>query len=374
MDIKSSLPIKIIFILFLVTGLCEAQNITSDTLQKILNNQPTEQPNQRSSVYDRIVQGYSALLHSNFFSASSAEFKGTIFAIEAAFDSTKNIDTTYLKDYFLRNFVFSIGINSKSNQQINGVTPEFKYAIVNNRDRTTVNFGQELKEQLLIINRELKEAIFSFDNDNPDTTELYRRVWSSIDKYNNSQKYSDLDSAIVKYFKKSEFEALDSKVQTQIDSLAKDVDQQAQWTISTFGQFSGNAWDSVYFETDYYHGLFPRTDFSLRVNVYTTHDSTLKTSSLNKDALLISPGIDWVCLQKDTVNLIETNFFFEYTNIFKGWGKNPTNNYDIGLTISPLVGTNLSLPITIKYVPKGGNFLGFLELQWSLKSSSGGSQ
>jgi hypothetical protein len=365
MKTKIILFIRIIFSLILITGTGNAQSDSLSEFNK-LNDSPTRQPDQQSTLYNKIIQGYSAALKGNFFSSTTAEFKTSLFKIKTLCDSTNKIDSIFLKNYFDRNFDISIGLDSKSNQQITGITPGFKYAIINNRDRASVNFGSEMISEINQMIRALQKVIDSFKSEHPDTG-VVSRALNSIHRFNASKNLNDLDPVLLPYIKDSDFYKHYTNLQSRVDSLANYVDRQPQWTIYTSEQFSQKAWDSVSVGTDFFYGPFPRTDFTLRFGIFTIHDSALKTSGLNKASWLISPGFDWVLLQSEKQNLLETNYFAEYTNIFKGQGKNSRNIYDFGFTLSPLIGTNLSLPVTIKYAPKGGNFYGFLELQWSIK-------
>jgi hypothetical protein len=92
-------------------------------------------------------------------------------------------------------------------------------------------------------------------------------------------------------------------------------------------------------------------------------------SQINRIQWLLSAGSDFVILRanKDS-SLVEGNFSLQDEGIPKGLKKGENSNeFDLALTITPLITKNLYLPFTIKYDPKMHNFLGFLELQFDFK-------
>ena len=364
-----------LFLLFLITGafcLSPAQSgfvslNTLDNQSALLNHKPDEQPESRNSTTsDRIVQFYSNALKGNFFSGKGGEyeFKASLFGIGKVFhDSSWMFDTEYLKRKFLRNFEVSVGLKFKDGQEVNGITPSLKYALVNKRDRTEENFSVDMASDLRVAVHDLRDAVNKFYAENSGNKPLVERVEKSMDKFTASQKLEDLDESFRKYLRTETIKSLSSKY----DSIAKEVDKKPLWTLTMGGSFTKETRDSLFIKTEFYQGIANGKDLVLR-GLFGLKDTSASSSRFDRTNWLLSAGLDLVLLRVENKSVIDGNVSIEYGSILSGLTSGEEkNHFNFAITVSPLVAVDLSLPLTLKYDPKDGKIFGFLELQWNLK-------
>jgi len=123
-------------------------------------------------------------------------------------------------------------------------------------------------------------------------------------------------------------------------------------------------------ELEYYHGIFLGSDLVLRGGIGFQDTSTKTSTDFQRVAYKLSAGTDVVVLKYEKTPLIDIAASLEYSGILKGLlPKEDKNSLDISLTMSSLVSQGVSVPFTVKYDPKHGNFLGFLEVQWNFEPS-----
>jgi hypothetical protein len=333
---------------------------------QFLNHRSTEQPEcNNSTVSERIVQFYSSALKGNFISGKEGEYelKASIFGIgKIIYGSKWSLDTEYLKRKHLRNIEASINLKLKEGQEVNGVNPSLKYALVNNRDRTEENFSIDIASDLKDALKIFRKAVDQFYKVNARDTLLIKKVEKSFEQYNKTQKFEDLDEAFSKYLVKT-------AIEPHYDSIAEKVDKKLLWTWSVGANFTKEKRDSLFIKTEVYHGIGTGKDIVFKGLLGINDTSSLLTHlDFDKIACFISAGLDAVLLRAENVSLIDGNVSIEYGHIFKkltpGEEKNQIN---FAISISPLIALDLSLPITLKYNPKNGKVFGFFEVQWNLK-------
>ncbi|HEY8896023.1 MAG TPA: hypothetical protein VIM79_14455, partial [Niastella sp.] len=153
-------------------------------------------------------------------------------------------------------------------------------------------------------------------------------------------------------------------------NIAEKYARKPLWTFTPKATYDRIISQGEYdFATYFTVGLGKRTDrkpWEIEVNstFKIANDTTIKESNYENKIFTISAGINKVLLQnEDKESKMEFKFFTQYDHQF---GKLPPavdkNSFTLNSTLRINVFKSLWLPLTLKYDPENGNFLGIFSV------------
>jgi hypothetical protein len=316
----------------------------------------------------------------------SLELNTTLFKIMYNSDLKEVKDLTINKSYFLRNFQINAKVNLDESYKYNGFSGGFTYAIVNGRDKATVNLAKGIygsqREKFITAFRQIQTRLATSDITDSEIDLLnkacddilndleyditgnpfYDRVIEEFKTTAATISYSDGKSLTttdisdhVKYLKqvrKSEMDKIDGK---------------ALWTIAadgstnTDGKFNKCSVSSVYLK-----GIDKSGDQIDVRGTFTYDDDTLV--NMPRTTFNGKAGLNFVLLKNrvDKVSCFEVKALGEYTKVYKNVLPDEddeiiTANAEFRIRLAK----DFWIPITVKYDIENANLLGFLNLTYN---------
>ena len=313
----------------------------------------------------------------------SLKFQSSLFAIKAKTDSDLWIDINYLKEKFSRNLVLSISPTFDSSYKFKSNTFAFKYAIVNNRDKTVFDFSMPTD----MIFEKLKKAILeeyatSFSDGTRNTN--YRLALNffideeeegrtPIDKLPEDFKQLLKSKSQKTIFQKFTPDQFRNYLRDQYRSLAKYVENRGLLTVEgAFSSFNnGRLFSGINLNSQYLKGLIPenkKTNIELNIKAsldFSDDTANVKLNDLNRQVFNFSGGFNWIILRNSrSKSLLEFKGAVSYFNVLKGGYAGETKNLFAGEgTIRLRITNDIWLPVQINYNPKNGDVFGFLSVR-----------
>lgn len=373
-------------IYILMSLLCFTLSFSQESLlQKEIDKiQNTRTGNFKDAFYN-IIQLTSKNLTDD---EKSLELNTTLFKIMYDADFSKISDKTINQSYFLRNFQINAKVNLDESFKYNGFSGGFTFAVVNKRDKATINLTKTLygksrekfKEEFQkiqstlasgltdgpeldmlneasdnIINNELKELD---DTRNP----YYKRINEEFAKVAKTLKNPDGTP-----LKSDDISSFISTLSQLRKSEMDKVDSKALWTIAadgsanTDGKFSKCSVSSVYLK-----GIDKSGDHIDIRGTFTYDDNTLV--NMPRTTFNGKAGLNFVLskTKAENVSYFEFKALGEYNKIYKNVlpdedDETITANAELRIRLAK----DFWIPITVKYDIDNANFLGFLNLTYN---------
>ncbi|WP_396157639.1 hypothetical protein [Flavobacterium sp.] len=316
----------------------------------------------------------------------SLELNTTLFKIMYNADLKNISDLTINKSYFLRNFQINAKVNLDKDYKYKGFSGGFTYAIVNGRDKATVNLAKgiygkqrekfitafqqvqsrlaatEITEtELDLLNKASDDILNDVEYDitgNPyydRIIEEFKTTAATI-SYADGKSLTSTDiSDHVKYLKqvrKSEMDKIDGKA---LWTLAADG------STNTDGKFNKCSVSSVYLK-----GIDKSGDQIDIRGTFTYDDDTLV--NMPRTTFNGKAGLNFVLLRNtsENVSCFEVKALGEYTKVYKNVLPDEddeiiTANAEFRIRLA----NDFWIPITVKYDIDNANLLGFLNLTYN---------
>lgn len=313
----------------------------------------------------------------------SLKFQSSLFAIKAKTDSNLWIDRNYLKEKFSRNLVLSISPTFDSSYKFKSNTFAFKYAIVNNRDKTVFDFSTPTDTFFTKLKRSVLEEYaktFSDSTRNPNYR-LALNFFSDEDEENRTpiEKLPADFKQLLKnksnrtIFQKFTPDQFRNYLRDQYRSLAKYVENRGLLTLEgAFSSFNnGRLFSGINLNSQYLKGLIPenkKTNIELNLKAsldFSDDTANVKLYDLNRQVFNFSGGFNWIILRNSrSKSLLEFKGAVSYFNVLKGGYAGETKSLFAGEgTIRLRITNDIWLPIQINYNPKNGDLFGFLSIR-----------
>jgi len=325
------------------------------------------------------------------------KFTSTPFAIMAKMDSTLLIDTTYLKYSTLRNINFSFGLKFDSTYKFNGFSSGVKYALINERDETVKRAFTDL-----VINNATVKELFKL-NDlmaaflstlAPDPIKAAKATTDYRAFLNGSKNYSDLDQSLQD--KLLELAKLDPSTKSIADTLASNKNFNINQAASDIykrlkAEFNNNAlWtiglsDTTYKDQFFFSNVIIASEFlkgitpyknknDIEINLKTAMqfvDDTLSTGrDLKRSIFSFEPGVNIVFKTKERKKSymefkLSGSYYHNFGSLYVGEER---DRITLNSTVRIRILDDIWIPLEIKYDPKNGNLLGFLNIRANFKA------
>lgn len=310
------------------------------------------------------------------------KFQSSLFAIKAKTDDDLWLDRNYLKEKFSRNFVFSIAPSLDSSFKFKSNSIGFKYAIVNNRDKTIFDFSKPTDMHFLSVKRQAIEE-YAKDFEKPNESGDYKKAVSFfLDEDEERTDLKDLPPRFLEIlgkvkkgtiFDKFTAEQFRDYLNDQYKSLAQYVENRALWTVeSSFASTNnGNLFSGVNVSSVFLKGLIPENkktniELNLKASMDFSDDTiSLNVNDLNRQVFNFSGGLNWIILRNSkSKSIIEFKAAVAYNYIFKGVYLNENKSKFTGDgTLRFRITDQIWIPVNIMYDPGNGNVFGFISVR-----------
>ena len=400
MNRGSSRLLPLVFIFFIFSGTCFGQRQGSDPLAPVLNANSLASGNTKD-----ILTSFFQLAFDNLTGPKkSINFNSNPFAIMLKENPGLAVDSNYYKYRRLRKLNFNFGLNLDTSFKMDGFTLGFKYALINRRDTTTspVLLDGLQKDSLNQDIQALELKILNFQNDSLPTTGvdparkdsnilLRRLLKANLNKMRSDSPYipfANLDP----YFKKTVTRialynglqfflrfiqsnpamSIQKSLDENFTALKKTIKYAPLWTVSLTDTATKNQllFSNITLATQYSKGVFKlRTgsnlELDIRASVKFSEDSSQKSRNLQRDILIVEPGINWVVRNKSNDHSqLEFKLGGSYIHNFN---RLYTDEKRDQLMFSGIFRVRLIndiwIPLEFKYDPSNGNVFGFLSVK-----------
>lgn len=326
------------------------------------------------------------------------DFKSSLWAIEKLFNGDP-----YEKYYesntgkFERNFEITLGVHKNSDGTYSTLTGGFKYAPINDRDKSDHNFMTDPGFKAALLARH--DVMF-------ETNQLYRKQYvdglqdlaaqktaaltlrSQHAKFDTTHNYNDLpkefnlirDSLIKAY--SSSAKAFANAPDSLYALSAKKVDMGSLLTLSFNPGYDYNHqhFDTTSFVAVYVVGLGDPdkpTNLDFQGEGLFTHDTLGTVHNLARFEAIAKAGISKTLVNDEKSNpLIEVEGQFEDDDHFNTslYKKEENNTITFNTVLTVHLSSTLTLPVTLKYDLKKPNLLGVFNLSWNFENSKSSSK
>lgn len=313
-------------------------------------------------------------------------FNSSLLAIRAKSDPSVLIDKNYKKLVFPRNFEVGIDLGIDSSFKFKTTALNFKYAIINNRDKDIFTFkpGQEFlkvmekqaelfKEALEIYLRYEKSSSVSFikarefcyplkNKPQVQMSELPRAFRFILDSLKNDGEYTELSGV--------KTEDLTTNISGLYKKLSDLMSQRSLWTISSQLQTDWkSAISKADFNSEYLKGMTNNgsimgLELDIKANL-SIYDSTVVSNVYHRKVFSSSAGINWIIYRspKTQKSYVEFKPALTYNNVLSGQYTGETKSRFTGDGVLRIrITDELWLPFDIKYDPDKKRFFGFLNV------------
>ena len=357
--------------------------------------------NLKSGTSQDVLASFFKLAYQDLSDGHHFQFTSSLFAIKAKTDTTLWVDVKYNKSIFLRNSTIGFNIGLDSTNKFKSATLSYKYAIINNRDRSIFDFvssGVSLDSSLKLTNHLYRRALEKYHKENPSKQD-YSTAEDYIFYHGSRPKLSSVptrfknildsiknnpDFAAIKDLKP--LDLLDT-LKNKYEFLANLISKTSLWTAGIEVSTSqSNKFSKLDFNTEYLKGITQsNTSMGLELDIKSNldvYDTTVMTQTYDRNLLSASAGINWIIYKdkKTQKSYVEFKPALAYSNVLSGLIPGETKSKFTGDGILRFrITDDLWLPFDIKYDPKAGKVFGFLNITCnfdglgSSKSSTSGS-
>lgn len=320
----------------------------------------------------------------------SLELNTTLFKIIYNAELKSISDLTINKSYFLRNFQINAKANFDENYKYSGFSGGFTFAIINKRDKVTLNLAKTLygksRETFIIkfaeIQSKLAEGLTNGSKDLELLNEASDNLLNSLEYDATENPYHDLIQAefakVANDFVNPDGTPLDSnEISSFIATLAQlrksemdKIDGKPLWTLAADGttnvdgKFTKSSVSSVFLK-----GIDKSGDQIDVRGTFTYDEETVPT--MPRTIFNGKAGLNFVLLRNRIENssCFEVKALGEYTKIYKNVlpdedDETITANAEFRIRIA----NDFWIPVTVKYDIENSNLLGFLNLTYNFGS------
>ncbi|MBO9199367.1 MULTISPECIES: hypothetical protein [Niastella] len=372
------------------------------TTRVLAQQTPTPNPILRA---DSLATGnYKDVLNSFFQLAfdrlsnpdKSIRFTGTPFAVMAKLDTTLLVDTSYKKYTALRNLNYMFALRLDTSFKFNGFSSGIKYAIINKRDVTVSKaflntvIRDTVVKQLYSLNANIIAKIQTMANSDSLQREYINFTFGKINFGALSLPLHDaLLAAANNDSTRLLFDVLKENKNFNMkkfaDNLYKDMvenfNNNALWTVGVTDTTLKNqfVFSNVVFHTEFLKGInkFNKTKNDLELDIKSQIqlvDDTLKAGQDLKRAIFnFEPGINWVLKTRTTKkSYLELKFSGGYyRNLSTLYASDDRDRIFVNGTVRVRIFSDIWVPFEVKYDPRNGNLLGFINVRANFRALAG---
>jgi hypothetical protein len=377
----------------------KAQDADSDTYKNIANETNTKKT---ANSKDILTTFFRASIDNLLGTDRRFTFNATLYGIDSLF--RKNRPLSYNKERWLRQNSIDIGITGDSSNRITKFSFGATLSLINKKDIKNNRLGdkdiktlESMAVLMQTIHRSVQDYIAQNHPEEFAADSINRAIeasWNAADRANNLDSLHPFitealrDTALTgsvfrklkagnEYITAEELDTDIKKMLTGVDIFHETYQQTTQkyarkplWTLSPSATY-----DRIKKQGEYTLGT--ALTFGLGKN-YTTkpwefearglfqvlNDSTILKSNYRNKPLSVSVGINKVMLaNSDQAPKMEFKLFTQYDHQFgdvlPGTDKSV---FSFNTTLRVNIFQSLWLPITVKYDPENGNFLGFFSI------------
>jgi len=345
-------------------------------------------PTKSGLSYETLTQFYQATFTSG--KNGGFKFKSSLFGIQKLF-SSKDLDLSqyYLAKKGARDFEISLGVDKNKDNDVDNLRAGLKYALVNNRSKSDVNFTNfdEIKTSLQNLGSVFNEGgqiYFRLINALNDAERQLRlkAFREANEKFKKSQKRADLPNELVSLIDSVSNLRLSMSVQDLFDApqkaydiAAKKLDQKGLLTfeVSPGYSWSKKRWDSTSLVGQYLKGFgnYERPwNFDSQVKNHFQRDTLGKANNLARSLSVVQIGLNKVLAIDDKKNpVIEFEMALEAGYVLRGaYNGEDRNRLSFNTILRVHITKEIIVPLALKYDLKNPNLFGFLQFNWNLEN------
>lgn len=371
--------ITFIFISILFTTICKSQSLETVKGDVIKLNEKTKSGN-----YKDVLSSIFQLATTNFTGdEKTIDFNSTLFAVKAKANPEFQKDINYIKETFSRNLQFNFKLNLNKDFEYTGFTGGMTYAIINDRDKSVVEFGEDFdkiydeftdivhKASLPVVLKIMEDKTLS-PQEQKDKLEDFNNnvVREYINKGNINSKYSDLIPDFKQQLENQNInqeKLLLEKIHSFKDQFYSEIESKALWTVTADGTADKEGkFNKVSLGTVFLKGNKEAWN-EIDVRAKFTYADTLTIEHLPRTGLDIKAGMNFkIGRTAQQRSYFEIKALGEYNKIFHNVLPDEdseviTANAEIRIRIA----NDLWIPLIVKYDIEKSNFLGFLNITYN---------
>jgi hypothetical protein len=357
------------------------------TVLKMDQNVIANTPAKSGLSYEALTQFFQANLSTG--ASGGYDFKATLFAIKKFFSKDSlNASAVYLAQYYPRNLELGLGLhkgNNSSNYSL--LTGSFKLAIINNLDKSTVNFAAEdngaLGRDIDLITGAEFNAFQQYNASIAGDETKKKELAAATEKFKKSGDIKDYPQAMQDIYNKELLangkDPASFSLKDEYDRIGKLIDKRGLLTLSFTPAYDYNLsrFDSTGVNLEYLIGFgnYKKPwNIDLQGSAVFLHDSTSKKRDLGRSMYILKAGINKVLAYDSKLNpLIELELAYEDDYIGNGLYKKENQNQPKIVNILRVhITKEITLPLTLKYDLKHPNLFGIFSFQWNLEGGKKG--
>lgn len=348
-----------------------------------------------ANTHDILTNFYKAGIDNLLGTKHSFTFNSTFFGIDSLFNRKRD---NIKHEFGLRSNSLNFTIKGDSSNSIIGYSGGFTFTLVNKRDvvyskidKNDLEILQKRTNEFADLKKKIQSNIAEKYRSLSADTSIQRKTSDSLQKIVNTsfaaaekaKDYSILDGLIIKELKdiitqtgdenaKSLLSGKDFFHQAYVE-IATKYSRKPLWTLSpNFGydiqKKQGNYSLASNFIVGF--GAIDKKAWEIEANATfrIESDSTVQKVNYDNKPFSISLGINKVLLENsDKESKMELKFFTQFDHQFgKVSDVSDTNKFTLNSIFRVNVYKSLWLPITVKYDPSSGNFLGIFSITANL--------
>lgn len=324
------------------------------------------------------------------------QFTSNPFAIMARGNPKLLVDTSYKRYKALRNLNFSFSAKLDSNYKFNGFSSGITYAIINRRDETVsdffVNGFRRINRRHEILQQQLAGLVATTENMelkikyNQQIFDFFKGKTgaNSLDAPLKERLKMVADSLGIGYLSKSLADGKDVNVgevmKATFDSVRTDFQNRLLVTVGVMDTTYKDQFmfSNILLFANLVKGVGKRRDkvCALELNMKASYqfvDDTLNAGrDLKRNAFRFEPGLNLVIKEKKTqYPWAEFKLSGEYVHVNNPYAGEERDLTTINGVLRIRIYQDIWVPLEIKYDPKSGNFLGFLNVRANFKGLKG---
>ena len=362
-------------LLLLICTLCLRQVYAqqSDTLQH--NHIRTAANVKTGNSQDILPSFFQMALDDLSSNDRTFRFQSSIIAIQAKTNPGVLIDTNYLKKSFARNFAFNVGVGVDQSFKFRSNSVGFKYAIVNQRDKSIFDFRITSEKEWNAIKKSAMNEIYkklgidkykvAADFFNRDTTKVTEKDLDPearqilLDEIKKDKTFKDYTLSEFRNYRK-----------IQYDKMAAMVENKPLWIIGATGlsDTSKKVFSSANIHTEFLKGITnPEKPVGLEIDLKGdmnfNNDSNRATKNTHRQVISFAAGLNVFVKNKNHTSIMELKLSATGNYFLSGMYTGETKNFfTLDGTLRFKITDKLWIPMTLKYDPKTANLFGFLNI------------
>ena len=326
-------------------------------------------------------------------------FNSTFYGLDSIFKSSSSNGGNYERMRKLKQHSLNIGITGDSVNNITKISGGFTITLINKKDILYSKFTTAellLLEHKTLVIADIKKAIMNYisakhpkEFNDAATNKALNDSWNNADGKND---FSLLDPLIIEALKSNDLEnelRLSQDIRSEdvrpaitsilqginpfrelFKSIASKYARKPLWTFSpTLIYDRINKQGEYSFASDFIIGLgkdLSKKPWEVEIKglFEVQNDTTNKKTNYDNKPLSVSLGLNKILLENgDKESKMEFKFFTQYDHQFGTAATGTSKNiFTLNSTLRINVFRSVWLPVTIKYDPKNGNFLGFFSI------------